>query len=482
MLFNSFEFVLFYVVVLVAFFAMQQRYRWMLLLAASYYFYMCWKVEYVVLIIASTLVDYFVGLALARTKNLAKRRVLLASSVVTNLGILFTFKYWNFFGDSLDWLCDSLSLGVHLPGLELLLPVGISFYTFQSMSYTIDVYCGKTEPERHLGIFAVYVAFFPQLVAGPIERSGRLLPQFREKKQFSYDRAQYGLQRMLWGCFKKVVIADQLAPVVDAVYSSPESFSGPFLLLASIFFAIQIYCDFSGYSDIAIGCAAIMGFDLMTNFRRPYFARSLADFWHRWHISLSTWFRDYLYFPLGGNRVAFWRWCLNIVVVFTISGLWHGAAWTFVAWGALHGAALLIEAVTSNVRESIARALWIDRLQSLRCVLQIACTASVVLVGWIFFRADSLQQALYILRNLASFDGFSFPTLFRLGLPRFEMMIALLSIGVLFTVDLIGELNPAPISRAWSRRPFRWATYFAGVYSIVFFGVLGRIEFIYFQF
>ena len=274
------------------------------MLIASYYFYMCWKPAFVVLIIASTLVDYLVGLGLARFQEKVVRRLLLVASLTTNLGLLFTFKYLDFFLTSLESSLARFNILYDVPSFQLLLPVGISFYTFQTLSYTIDVYRRVTPVERHLGIFAVYVSWFPQLVAGPIERSNHLLPQFRRQTRLEFDRVRSGLQLMLWGMFKKVVIADLAAPFVNTVYDAPNEFSGPILLIATLFFAAQIYCDFSGYSDIAIGIARIFGYDLMTNFRQPYFARSIGEFWQRWHISLSTWFRDYIYIPLGGRRTS----------------------------------------------------------------------------------------------------------------------------------------------------------------------------------
>ncbi|CAN5908465.1 hypothetical protein BH23GEM7_BH23GEM7_20090 [soil metagenome] len=351
MLFNSLQFLFFFPVVVALYFATPHRFRWTLLLAASYYFYACWKPEYLLLIIASTLVDYGAALGMGAAATQARRKAFLALSLGSNLGLLFAFKYFNFFNESARALFDQFNLFYGVPAFDVLLPVGISFYTFQTLSYTIDVYRGQREPERHLGIFALYVSFFPQLVAGPIERSTRLLPQFFEKHEFSADRVSSGLRLILWGFFKKIVIADRLAIYVNEVYGNPAGFDGPTLLLATYFFAFQIYCDFSAYSDIAIGAARVMGFELMQNFRRPYFARSIHEFWQRWHISLSTWFRDYVYIPLGGNRVPFWRWYVNLFAVFLVSGLWHGANWTFVVWGGLHGFYLVFSLMTRNVRD-----------------------------------------------------------------------------------------------------------------------------------
>jgi alginate O-acetyltransferase complex protein AlgI len=350
-LFNSIEFLLFFPVVVAIYFATPQRYRWALLLAASYYFYASWKPEYLLLIIASTLVDYGCGLRMGSIAGKARRKKWLLVSLTSNLGLLFAFKYFNFFNESARAVFDRFNIFYDVPAFDLLLPVGISFYTFQTLSYSIDVYRGRQRPERHLGIFALYVSFFPQLVAGPIERSTHLLPQFFQPHRFEYDRVTSGLRLVLWGFFKKVVVADRLALYVNAVYNDPSAHTGPTILLATYFFAFQIYCDFSGYSDIAIGTARVMGYDLMQNFRRPYFARSISEFWSRWHISLSTWFRDYLYIPLGGNRVPRWRWYVNLFAVFLISGLWHGANWTFVVWGALHGTYLIVGLVTSDARE-----------------------------------------------------------------------------------------------------------------------------------
>ena len=330
MFFNSLEFAVFFPIVVGLYLLTPERFRWTLLLAASYYFYAAWKAEYLILILVSTLIDYTVALRMEKASNPAKRRSWLIVSLCSNLGILFSFKYFNFFNDSVRTVFDQFNIFYDVPAFEVLLPVGISFYTFQTLSYTIDVYRGQRPAERHIGIFALYVAFFPQLVAGPIERSTRLLPQFFKKVELTYERTVDGLRLMLWGFFKKLVIADRVGAYVDVVYASPDDHSGMTVLIATYFFAFQIFCDFSGYSDIAIGSARILGYDLMDNFRRPYFSKSISEFWRRWHISLSTWFRDYVYIPLGGNRVVKWRWYYNLMVVFVVSGLWHGANWTFV--------------------------------------------------------------------------------------------------------------------------------------------------------
>ncbi len=348
MTFTSPEFVIFFSAFVPLYFATAHRYRWVLLLLASYFFYAYGSGIYVVLILFSTLVDYTSARAMGVTTNPRRKKLLLAASLTVNLGTLFIFKYFNFFNQSFAALAEVLSVGYPIGALSVLLPVGISFYTFQSMAYTIDVYRGAIEPEKHLGIMATFVAFFPQLVAGPIERAQHMLPQFRRRVQFDTERTVAGLRLILWGAFKKIVIADRLAIYVNTVYNAPERHSGLPLLIATVFFAFQIYSDFSAYTDIAIGSAKILGFDLMENFRQPYFSKSAREFWARWHISLSTWFRDYLYIPLGGNRVPFPRYLLNLMIVFVVSGLWHGASWTFVIWGALHGIYIVVEATLRN--------------------------------------------------------------------------------------------------------------------------------------
>lgn len=478
MLFNSFQFIAFFILVCGMYFAIPPRRRWMLLLVASYWFYMSWKAEYAILILASTLVDYAVGLALGNQDRPTARRLLLATSVVANLGVLFAFKYWDFASESISALSRSLALDFQLPGMHLLLPVGISFYTFQSMSYTIDVYRRITEPERHFGRFAVYVAFFPQLVAGPIERSWHLLPQFESRRSIRFADVRHGLQLMLWGSFKKIVIADSIAIVVATVYGQPEDFSGPYLALATFLFAVQIYCDFSGYSDIAIGCARILGYDLMVNFRRPYFAASMTEFWRRWHISLSTWFRDYVYVPLGGRHVGLLRQYVNVMIVFLLSGLWHGAAWHFVAWGFLHGLFLVGERVGAAFQIGTSR---LTSSLPAQAVKRLA-VFSLVTAAWVFFRASSIDQAVYILTHSWDWSDAGLDTLWRLGLPRFEMAAALGFVFVLVAVDWIQEVQPRLVMRAWSYAPVRWVAYQAALFSIACFGTLGDVEFIYFQF
>jgi D-alanyl-lipoteichoic acid acyltransferase DltB (MBOAT superfamily) len=370
-----------------------------------------------------------------------------------------------------------------VPTFQLLLPVGISFYTFQSLSYVIDVYRGTTRVEKHLGIFALYVVFFPQLVAGPIERSDNLLPQFYRRHRVEYDRVRTGLQFVLWGLFKKMVVADLLAPAVETVYAHPQTFTGVPLVLATFFFAVQVYCDFSGYSDVAIGVARIMGFDLMTNFRQPYFAASVAGFWHRWHVSLSTWFRDYVYYPMGGSRVPTRvLWARNVMTVFIISGIWHGANWTFLLWGLLHGAYMLAERFTQPVRATLVAATGLARVPRVYHALKVAVVFCLVLAAWVLFRAKNVSDAAYVLTHAHRVGGFRVANLFALGLPRFEVVLAFVVIVALFGVEYCQLYRPRPVQWLWARRGFRWGAYAAGFYAIVFFGVFERVQFIYFQF
>ena len=368
MLFNSLHYLIFLPIVVGLYYLIPHRWRWLLLLVASYYFYMCWsadyavKVEYALLLLVSTSVAYSAGLGIARTDDPRRKRIFLWSSISVLLGILFTFKYYNFVNDSLRRALAALEIPFAIPYSSLLLPIGISFYTFQKISYVVDVYHGQAKPEKHFGIFAVYSCFFPQLVAGPIERPRHLLHQFYERHDFSYENATAGLRQILWGVFKKVVVADRVAILVQAVYADPRSHAGLPLLVATIFYAFQIYCDFSGYTDIARGVARIMGFTLMDNFKHPYFATCITDFWRRWHISLSSWLRDYLYIPLGGSRFGSAKTYRNLFLTMLLGGLWHGAAWTFVLWGAYQGTLLVLERLLGGRRLILdvfeSRGLW----------------------------------------------------------------------------------------------------------------------------
>lgn len=472
MLFNSTAYVFFLPIVVCLYYVLPARRRWILLLLASYYFYMSWRPVYVVLIAFSTLVDYFAAQAIAKAATGPSRRLWLAASLAANLGLLGVFKYWNFAADSIRWLVEPLSWVPPIPAADLLLPVGISFYTFQSLSYTIDVYRGARPPERHLGIFALYVVFFPQLVAGPIERSTTLLPQLLEPRPFSTDNLAVGFRLILRGFFKKLVVADRLAIYVDAVYSNPDGHSGVTLLVATLCFAFQIYCDFSGYSDIAVGSARLMGYKLMANFRRPYFAASVGEFWSRWHISLSTWFRDYLYIPLGGNRKGFVRRLANVAVVFTVSGLWHGANWTFVVWGALHSLYLIFELLSARL---FARLAW----SSPPRIVTMPLTFVAVVVAWVFFRAATLSEALTILARMVTAQG----SIFLGPFGGVNLVHGVVAVAAIVVVEAIAERQDQEGALFLSNNPaIRLLSYAQVAAAILLFGVFDGGQFIYFQF
>ncbi len=435
---------------------------------------------YIVLIIFSTVIDYFAAIGIAHFKPKKIKKLLLFASLASNLGLLFFFKYFNFFSANVNSVLDSFNIFSQVPVYSFLLPVGISFYTFQTLSYTIDVYMGKKEPERHFGIFALYVSFFPQLVAGPIERSTRLLPQFHKVFYFDYERIKNGIVLMVWGMFKKVVIADRLAEYVNEVYNNPHLYGGLHDLVATFFFTSQIYCDFSGYSDIAIGAAMILGYDLMTNFRRPYLSRSIREFWQRWHISLSTWFRDYLYIPLGGNRVVKWRWYYNLFITFLISGLWHGANWTFVIWGALHGLYLVLAIITQDNRNKLAEKLGLANHTRFVNVANLLLTFALVFFAWIFFRANTIGDAMLIIGNIFSISTYSFDL--QLFHFKADFYLAFLLIGTLMIVEIAQEkYNLIEKLRATTR----WAKWGLFLFLLLLIFILGKwdeADFLYFQF
>lgn len=480
MLFNSLQFSLFFLVVVTIYFSLAHRFRWMLLLASSYYFYMCWKPEYVILIMCSTLVDYCAARRMAIHSEQKRRRKYLALSLTCNLGILFFYKYFNFLSSSITEALQVINIYYDAPVFQVLLPVGISFYTFQTLSYTIDVYKGRIPAERHLGIYALYVSFWPQLVAGPIERTKHLLPQFRKTYAFEYQRVTDGLRLMLWGLFKKVVIADQVAVYVNRVYNHVDNFQGLTLLLATFFFAIQIYCDFSGYTDMARGAAKVMGYDLMENFRRPYFAKSIREFWQRWHISLSTWFRDYVYIPLGGSRQVKWRWYYNLLLTFLLSGLWHGANWTFVIWGTLHGCYLVVENMTGSFQNRIATQFCANQNSFINRAVRVTITMTMICFAWIFFRANSISDAYSVISKmfLISPSDFGFAVV---GLPAFLRIVLLLSL--LFFAEVLERNQSLQEITAKLPLPARWGVYLILFWAVVVAGVFGvQQEFIYFQF
>jgi len=477
MLFNSFEFLLFFPVVTALYFALPHARRWPLLLAASCVFYMAFIPKYLLILAATIIVDYAAGILIERSDDKRLRRIYLVVSLVVTVAILAFFKYFNFLNDSVAQVARLIHWNYGVESLKIILPIGLSFHTFQSMSYVIEVYRGEQKAERHFGIYALYVMFYPQLVAGPIERPQNLLHQFREPHAFDYDRVAGGLKRMAFGLFKKVVIADALAELVDQVYGNVHGYTGAPLIFATVCFAWQIYCDFSGYSDIALGSAQVMGFRLMENFDRPYGARSVGDFWRRWHISLTTWFRDYVYIPLGGNRVAAGRRYANLFVTFLISGLWHGANWTYVAWGALNGAYLILSSWTAPVRLALAERTGLAARPRLHHVLQVAVTFSLICFAWIFFRANSMADAFYVVSHL--FDGFRGAALRgRFAFDGF-ILFFLLFMEYIHYVHRNGGLE-----NLFAGRPamVRWSLYYALAVFTVLFGSYSQQRFIYFQF
>lgn len=482
MLFNTIEFAVFLPLVCLVFFLLAPKHRVMFLLLASYYFYMYWRWQYLLLLLTQTELNFLAALAIARAQTRVRKKCLLAFALLATLLILFFFKYFNFAAGTAGSLASMLGLRLSIPKLDFLLPVGISFHTFQTVGYTIDVYRRKIPPETSFTKFALFVSFFPLLVAGPIERASNLLPQFDAPTRIRYENLAVGLRLILWGLIKKMVIADRLSTAVANVYSDPHSFPGPLLMLATFFFAIQIYCDFSGYSDIAIGAARLLGFKLMTNFKMPYFSTSLSDFWRRWHISLSTWFRDYLYFPLGGNRVRLGHWMFNILVVFCLSGLWHGASWTFVVWGAIHGTWLISERLLGGPATRLLGLVHLTPQSEPVRVARWCLVFGIVMCSWVFFRASSVGEAVTILSGFLDWRMPTLPQTLNMGLPAFELGLCFLCIVVLACIDAALLWQPAVARRVWSRRPVRWAAYVGGFYSLVFFAVLGHIEFIYFQF
>jgi len=439
---------------------------------------------YILILGFTIVIDYFAGIYIENAEG-SRRKLFLIFSLIANIGVLAVFKYYNFLDHNLSFLLHGFGLQNPIPYLSILLPIGLSFHTFQAMSYTIEVYRGHQSAERHFGIYSLYVMFYPQLVAGPIERPQNLLHQFREKHVFDYDRVTSGLRLMAWGLFKKIVIADRLAIVADTVYNNYQQYNSLSLIIGTVFFTFQIFCDFSGYSDMAIGAARIMGFKLMTNFDRPYQSKSINEFWKRWHISLSSWFKDYLYISLGGNRVSIPRWYLNLFIVFLVSGLWHGANWTFIIWGALHGFYIVFGIITKKWRENLNKLLFLNRIP----LLPVISTFMLVAFALIFFRANNVHSAINIIKNI--FVGI--PDLINrllnhqsileyIGLSNKDMFLSVFLIFFLETVQYIQSKKS--ISEIVSQKPFyiRWAVYYGLLFAIVFLGVFEDRQFIYFQF
>ena len=489
MLFNSLHFLIFFPVVTAAYFLLPHPTRWVLLVAASIYFYMAAIPIYILILFALILIDYAAGRMIESAAG-RRRRFYLVASIVANVGVLGAFKYFNFLNSNLSFLATSLT-GWKWPlhHFDVILPIGLSFHTFQSMSYTIEVYRGNQKAERNLGIYALYVLFYPQLVAGPIERPQHLLHQFYEKHRFELQRVVSGLTLMLWGFFKKTVIADRLAPSVAHVYSSPQDFHGPELLIATVFFAYQIYCDFSGYSDIAIGVAQVMGFELVTNFDRPYQSASIGEFWRRWHISLSSWFRDYVYIPLGGNRRAPLRTDFNLLVTFLLSGLWHGANWTFVIWGAINGVYLLVSKHTEGIRGRLITLAGLNRHPRLHRMIQVLLTFSLTCLAWVFFRASNATEAGQVLKGIFTGTAASVKSVLgghmisaHLGMSVVDLVVVIACI--LFMEVVQSRRNGRDVRILVQQAPayMRWAFGITVLWSVVLFGVFQSRQFIYFQF
>lgn len=473
MLFNSIPFLIFFPVVTALFFLLPHKFRWFLLLAASCFFYMFFKPVYILILAFTIVIDYFAGIWLENEPDKKQRKKYLILSLIANIGVLAVFKYYNFLGDNFNGLASVLGWHVNIPHLKILLPIGLSFHTFQAMSYTIEVYRGNQKAERHFGIYALYVMFYPQLVAGPIERPQNVIHQFYVRQKFDYNNAVLGMNLIVYGLFKKIVVADRLSEYVNSVYGNIGNASTLSALLAVVFFSFQIYCDFSGYSDIARGTARFMGFNLMVNFNRPYVATTISEFWSRWHISLSTWFRDYLYIPLGGNRVSKWKWYRNLLIVFLVSGLWHGANWTFIVWGALHGFYTIFALLTKGPREGIAKASGITRIPWLYKFIKQVVVFILVTFAWIFFRAENFHKAKQVIGKLFEFNFSHNLTQLSAGKGPLNLALSLLVIGLLW----LSYLLPANMKMKHSLL-FLVVTTFI----IIILGKNAGAEFIYFQF
>ena len=477
MLFNSFSFLIFFPIVTLVYFLLPHKFRWFHLLLASCFFYATFIPVYILILFFTIIIDYFAGIFIEKLSG-KKKYYFLILSIIANIGILFFFKYYNFFIDNFNSLLNIAGSESSFSVLEIILPIGLSFHTFQAMSYTIEVYRGNQMAEKHFGIYALYVMFYPQLVAGPIERPQNVLHQFHEKKYFNSENLWIGSRLMLWGLFKKVVIADRLSIFVDRVFDSPANYHSGMLVIGAIFFAIQIYCDFSGYSDMAIGAAKTMGFDLMTNFNRPYFVTNIKAFWEKWHISLSSWFRDYVYIPLGGNRVSERKLYLNFFIIFILSGFWHGANWTFIIWGVLHALYVLMNMFIST------HIGW-GKMKQFLFYKPLAwfVTFSLVCFAWIFFRADSLGSAFEYVRSM--FLNFSKPFNFRvdpngiqLGFGLMSYFIAIFSICILLFAEY--KYKPRFEEKISLSKDVIFSSFVLLV--VILFGVFQKNSFIYFQF
>ena len=475
MLFNSVEFLLFLPIVFVLYwfvFDKKLRYQNLLILVSSYVFYGWWDYRFLSLILLSTIVDYFIGIGISNQTSLKNKRILLWCSVIFNLGILGFFKYYNFFVDS--WIDLFSSFGYDIKSvwtLNIILPVGISFYTFQTMSYTIDIYKENLKPTKDFISFASFVSFFPQLVAGPIERASNLLPQILKKREFIYKQGVQGLRLILWGMFKKVVIADSLSPLVNEIFRDHELLNGGVLWLGAIYFSFQIYCDFSGYSDIAIGTSKLFGFELKSNFKFPYFSRNIGEFWRRWHISLSTWFRDYLYIPLGGSQKGKWKSIRNVFIIFVVSGFWHGANWTFIIWGLFHSILFIPSYIFKTNRRYLSTNVAENTfLPSPLEFIQLSLTFTLVTIGWVFFRSDTISDSLVYLNRM----------MFHFSIPnKYRSEISTILFFIIF--EFIKKKDEKFLFGFSNRSIINWGLYSYFIFKIVS-NFNNQTEFIYFQF
>lgn len=479
MLFNTLNFGIFLPIVFILYWFVANRSMKMqniLLLISSYFFYACWDYRFLFLLIFSTLLDYFTGIKMSEAKAKGEKRFWFWLSVSINLGFLGVFKYYNFFATSFADALGHFGLRPDVATIKVILPVGISFYTFHGLSYVIDIYNDRIKPEKNFIDYSVFVSFFPLLVAGPIERATHLLPQIQRERKFDYLRAVEGLRQILWGLFKKIVIADNCAEYVNTIFANPGDYSGSTHVLGAVFFAFQIYCDFSGYSDIALGTARLFGIDLLRNFAFPYFSRDIAEFWRRWHISLSTWFRDYLYIPLGGSKGGTWMKVRNTFIIFLVSGFWHGANWTFIVWGglnALYFMPLLLANKNRNNLEIVAKG---KLLPSIREFLEIAVTFALTVLAWIFFRADTVTHALSYISGIFSKSLFSMPQIFPSKL--------LIIIAIFMLIEWLGreEEFALAIVKKINQPALRIGFYYAIIIGLVLFGKFNSNQFIYFQF
>lgn len=490
MLFNSWEFLVFFPIVAFLYFILPKKLKNFWLLIASYYFYMSWNPIYALLMLFSTIITYISGLLIQRSNQKRSKKLIVALSFSINLGILFFFKYTNFLISNINFLFKSSSLNTSIIPLNIILPVGISFYTFQALSYTIDTYKQNIKAENNFINYALFVSFFPQLVAGPIEKSRDLLPQLESFKKFDLERFKSGLYLIVWGFFQKLFISNMLAVIVDNVYNNYSQYSGVHFWIASFAFAIQIYTDFSAYTDIATGCARILGFNLSINFLRPYFSKSIAEFWRRWHITLGAWFKEYVYFPLGGSRGSKFNFYRNIFVVFVLSGLWHGASWTFIIWGIIHAFYQIIGDITSTVRSKVKMSLNVDESRSYYKIWQIICVFLLVTISWVFFRSKSLTQAKFIFKRMMLLDVKAFFDQAILSKAitynTSALFFVILNVGILLAASLYRRNRS--ISALVSRQHVfvRYSFYIVLMTAMVFYWVSGQSlvnsTFIYFQF